>query len=443
MQNPSPHLPPSSSGSLTSSGKKKLPFWQRIGGGSLTISILIHAILLIVALLWVFQIVRPPEKTVDFMPASGGGGSPASESAASKHQIRMSQPNLARVAAVGATSNFVLPEPDELQSMTSMESLSSGGLSAGLGGKGSGGGRGDGFGKGVGSGMGAGLGGGSGMKNPFGAIDPNSDALVGTFYDLKQTKDRKPTGMTDTKMREELVEITRRGFKESVFEKYFKAPRKLYQTRFHIPVMSADSAPAAFEVQNDVQPRMWIVVYRGAVKAPKSGKFRFVGIGDDILVVRFNNRPVFDYGYTMSGTGVHIAGRWGDVDGSNDNPEIAKDVRRLTPMRVPIEFYKYATTPAHNNLVGGLAVGPEFEVESGKVYPIEIMIGEIPGGAFALELLIQETGASYQKDGSGNPILPLFRLDQTMPDAGGGGAAPFATDGPIWPAAKGRALLEI
>ncbi len=422
---------------------QKKTIWQKIGAGSLSISIIFHVILLVIGLFWILKIIPPPpEKTVDFMPPSGGGGTPAAESKANKQRMQM-MPNMARVAAVGATSNLVLPEPEDVSQMTAMGQLSAGGLSAGLGGKGSGGGRGDGKGTGVGSGFGPGMGNGNGNKNPFGMIDPNKGALLGTFYDLKQTRDGKPTDMTDTKMREELMDITRRGFKDSVFDKYFKAPRKLYQTKFFIPKMPADGAPAAFEVDKEVQPRMWVVVYRGAVKAPKSGKFRFVGECDDFLVVRFNNRPVFDYGYTMAGTGTHVNGRADEFNGTKENVELAKEVRKLTPMKLPITFYKYATTPFHNDHIGGLAVGPEFQVEAGKTYPVEIMIGEIPGGFFALDLLIEEIGANYQKDSAGFPILPLFRLDNSVPDPPQGDAPPFDPNGLIWPFAPGSANREI
>ncbi|MES2659299.1 MAG: hypothetical protein V4689_11835 [Verrucomicrobiota bacterium] len=412
----------------------KRSFWQKLGGGSLTISLLFHVILLAIAVIWVLQIIpAEQEKVVDFAPRSGGGGSPASEVQAKKQRVQMTKPNLARVSAKDVASSIVLPDPEDVTQMTSVGSISSGGISGGLGGPGSGGGKGDGHGKGFGSGMAPGMSNGTGTKNPFGMLDMNPDALAGTFYDLKQTSNREPTNMTDDEMRLEIKEIVRRGFKEKSFEKYFKAPSKLYQSKLHIPIMSADSAPAAFDVEKEVQPRRWVVVYRGAVKAPKSGKFRFVGESDDLLVVHFNDRPVFDYGYTLAGTGTHVNGRAGEMNGTTENRELAKEVRRLTPMRLPITFYQYTKTPAHNRNIGGLAVGPEFEVREGQTYPIEILVGEIPGGFFSVSLLIEEIGASYQKDPGGAPILPLFRLDNSVPDpALQGEAPPFDPNGPIW-----------
>lgn len=422
---------------------QKRSIWQKLGAGALSISIIFHAILLIIGVIWVLQVIPAPPKVVDFMPPSGGGGSPASESKAKQHRVQMMQPNMARVVAQGASSSFTLPEPDEVSQMSNMGSLSSGGLAGGLGGPGSGGGKGDGNGPGFGSGMAPGLSSGTGGKNPFGMISPDRGALVGTFYDLKQDSKREPTDMTDDQMRELLPDIVKRGFKDSVFRKYYKASRVLYQTKFHIPLMSAEGAPAAFECEKEVQPRRWLVTYSGGVVAPKTGKFRFVGQCDDILVIRFNNRPVFDYGYTIASTGTHMYGRADEVNGTKENEELTKQLRRASPMTPPIKFYRYESTPAHNKNVGGFAVGPEFSVEAGRTYPIEILIGEIPGGFFSLSLMIEEVGATYEKDPAGFPILPLFQLDANPPAQLPGEQPPIAPNGPIWKFAAGATKRDI
>ncbi len=422
--------------------RKRLTWWQRIGGGSLSIAILLHVAILLLGAFWVMQVIhQKPEKTVDFMPTGGGGGDASRERSEHKQRTPMSQ-NLSRVAAKDVAGALTLPEPDLSSQMSSLGALGGGGMSGGMGGSGSGGGRGDGHGRGFGSGTGPGMGLGGGLSNPFGMIDPNANALEGIFYDLKQTSDRKPTNMTDDEMRLKVRDIVGKGFKEKEFKDYYRASQKLYQTKFHMPFMSAEAAPAAFNCEKEVQPRRWIVVYRGMVKAPKSGRFRFVGAGDDLLVVRFNNRTVFDYGYTLGCTGTHMYGRAADVDGTNDVPELAKDIRRSGPMRVPIEFYKYETSPNYNDNIGGFAVGPDFQVKEGSSYPVEILIGEIPGGYFGVSLLIEEVGATYEKAATGAPILPLFRLDNSLPDPNTPGPAPrYATDGPIWKQSGSGGLL--
>ncbi len=420
----------------------KRRFWEKFGGASFTISVIFHLILLAIGLIIVFEAIPKSDGEVKFMPPSGGGHSSASSLTNQKHRVQMMQPNLSRVSAMGATSNFILPEPDEFSQISSMASLTSGSMAGGLGSNGSG--NGSAGGPSIGSGMAPVLSDGNGSKNPFGMAGNRSGALIGTFYDLKQTNNRKPTNMTDEEMRNELPEIVKRGFKDSVFRKYYKAPRELYQTKLFIPSISADGAPAAFECQKDVQPRRWLVTYRGGVIAPKSGKFRFVGLCDDVMVIRFDNRPVFDYGYTIAGTGTAINGRTDEVNGNKKNVELANQIRRDTPMRVPISFYRYERTPMHNSYVGGMAVGAEFSVEAGKSYPIDILIGEIPGGSFSVALMIEEVGATYQKDPAGFPILPLFRLDQSPPSEElKGESPPYDPEGPVWKFAPNTNKREI
>lgn len=424
---------------------QKRSFWQRLGGGSLTISLIFHGVLLAVGGLWIYQVVQPEKKPVKFIAQSGGGGSPSSESKSKQYRVQMMQPNMARVAAVGATSTLTLPEPDQMSDMTSLGSMSMGGLSGGgLGGNGGGGGRGDGKGLGAGNGLAPGMGtGAAGLKNPFGVMEANSGGLTGIFYDFKQTKDLKATDITDDGVREELKAIAERGFRSRAFNKYFRAPRVLYQTKFMIPLMPADKAPAAFEVDQYVQPKRWFVVYQGAVKAPKSGKFRFVGAGDDLLLVRFNHRLVFDYGYTIGCTGGGSHATSPENYAKDKNSDAIRNFERVSPMPVPNINYRYSTTPRINNDIGGVAVGPVFSVDAGATYPIEIVISEIPGGIFSTILLIQEEGVEYAKDPAGYPILPLFRLDDSLPSGTDEETPPFDPTGPIWPFVPGGAKIEI
>ncbi len=128
---------------------------------------LIHVIGLIGGGFWIFQITREPEKKVDFMPPGGGGGERGAE-----HQVQQKKraqitptANAKRVFAEGATASYAIPEQgDNFGEMSTLSSLSGGGMSGGLGGAGSG----SGFGKGAGAGGGLGAGGGAGKL--FGLI---------------------------------------------------------------------------------------------------------------------------------------------------------------------------------------------------------------------------------------------------------------------------------
>jgi hypothetical protein len=427
-----------SEGHMAIPAPKKNSFWRKLGGGSLTVSIIVHAILLALAAIWIIRIIPPPkEKIVDFMPAGGGGGNPASqERSLQKQKASVMKPSASRIAVSGAPSAITLPDMDVSSQLSSLSSLSSGAMSGGLGGSGSGGGRGDGMGTGFGSGTGPGAGMGTGTANPFGVLDANANALEGTFYDFKQNRRKRPTDMNPDKLRALVPEFVNRGWRESFMHEYFAAPRKLYQTKIYMPNMSADSAPAAFEVEKEVQPTMWMVVYRGTVVAPKTGKFRFVGAGDDLLIVRFNGKNVFDHGYTLGTIGRHVYKDFACMSGSGLDKDLERKFKRDFPVKLPVKFHQYPTTVAYNDEIGGLAEGAEFEVVGGKPYPIEILISEIPGGRFCAALLIEEIGATYNKASNGSPIYHLFRTDSSLPKTEGDNVPPFDPSGPIWKVQK-------
>ena len=134
---------------------KQTGYWHKIGGGSLTISIILHAAFVIIAIfLILFQIkgaVTAPEP--DYMP--GGGG----EKMALKKQktVTHSQPRV-KLAAV----NSSVAIPNVSSNMTQMPALTMVQMGGGGLGTGDGGGRGSGQGTGVGSGIGSGWGPGRG-----------------------------------------------------------------------------------------------------------------------------------------------------------------------------------------------------------------------------------------------------------------------------------------
>lgn len=143
-------------------------FWSKVGGGSLTISLLFHAAILAIGVILVVAIIPPPpEKKVDFSPSGGGGGTPASQQTNQSQQRQVMRNSASRISAIGGISDLALPEPDLSNvGMTSLGDLGS--LSGGLGGSGSGGGRGSGTGLGLGAGLGSGMGSGSSLFTFFG-----------------------------------------------------------------------------------------------------------------------------------------------------------------------------------------------------------------------------------------------------------------------------------
>lgn len=138
---------------------QKKSLWSRIGGGALSFAVIFHVLILVIGAFWVLSIIRQPEKKVDFMPPGGGGGPRGADVQVQQKKQAQITPtnNVKRVFAQNATSAYVLPEQgDDFGEMTSMTSLSGGGMGGGgLGGSGTG--KGFGSGKGAGSGLGTGM----------------------------------------------------------------------------------------------------------------------------------------------------------------------------------------------------------------------------------------------------------------------------------------------
>ena len=148
---------------IEAQNKSKRGIWSQIGGGALTFAVIFHVILLIVGAIWIFQVIREPEKKVDFLPGGGsaGGGERSAQTKVQQKKRAQITPstNVKRVFAEGATSTYAIPDPgDNFGEMSALSSLTGGGMSGGLGGSGSGGGFGSGHGTGTGLGMGGGTG---------------------------------------------------------------------------------------------------------------------------------------------------------------------------------------------------------------------------------------------------------------------------------------------
>lgn len=257
-------------------------------------------------------------------------------------------------------------------------------------------------------GVGIGTGGiGDGIGNGgIGIGDKNGggSSLEGTFYDLKQTRQGSPTSYNNNSTVQVLHDFVQ-NWNQGVLSKYYQSPTKLYASCFCLPNCKAEYAPIAYECRDKVQPAHWVAVYRGKVKAPKSGTFRFCGTGDDTLCVRFNGKTVLESGWTIPSTNVHAGG---------SNPAWRNGV--VNGQVEQLKGYEYITRPemsTWSNTLGGLAAGKEITVEEGKTYPIEIMISEIPGGAFGFVLLMQEKG----KEGYDNNKFDLFRTNFSCPTA--------------------------
>ena len=226
-------------------------------------------------------------------------------------------------------------------------------------------------------------------------------SLVGRFYDLKQTRGRKPSGVSPEEYHQIFRKFVREDWNPSILNEYYHPAKALYATQLMIPNMPADEGPKAFELEKEVQPSRWLVHYSGRVSPSESGTYHFVGAGDDVMVVRFNNKVVLDR-------------CWYQQDQTWQ----------------PKKNYQYGWTGIPN----GFAQGDAIEVQAGEWYDMEVLIGEQPGGLVFACLLLEKDGEEYPKDPKGNPVLPIFRLaDVPMPELQPGQTLPpYMPVGPVW-----------
>src|SRR5262245_16715689 len=130
-------------------------YWYKIGGGSLTVSVMIHALFAIVAifLIWwntTLPAVPPPN---EFLPGGGGGGDGNKTALHKRRSVAFAQPSMKMVAKTG---DFTVPNvATALSQLPVLAVLQMGGGGFGPGeGDGAGGGIGTGFGNGLGDGWG-------------------------------------------------------------------------------------------------------------------------------------------------------------------------------------------------------------------------------------------------------------------------------------------------
>lgn len=157
---PDPWQDPEFEADPTPPAKVREGYWRRTGGGSLLISIALHAALIMIALLWLIRSSGSgDEEEIPFLPGGGGGGGGGERAAVRRHAVRQASPNVRIASSLSSAGAVSLP--DVTSNISPLTSLTAIPLAGGSG-TGRGSGRGSGIGSGVGSGTGSGWGPGSG-----------------------------------------------------------------------------------------------------------------------------------------------------------------------------------------------------------------------------------------------------------------------------------------
>lgn len=243
----------------------------------------------------------------------------------------------------------------------------------------------------------------------FGGDSGSGSELVGTFYDLKQKPSRMPVTMDDARYAATLREFLESNWDEKILGEFFQAPGKKFATAFMMPNMPAKTAPENFGVADVVEPKHWVIHYKGEFSAPETGRYRFVGMADDVLVVRVDREVVLDGSFQScattpdetTGLGVYSGSTKKIADWESDAPETGR-----FSMANNSAFY-----------------GDWIALKKGKKVPLEVLIGECPGGWFNCALLVEQEGQEYKTlnvqpiktnrryfPGGERKILPVFKM---------------------------------
>jgi hypothetical protein len=286
----------------------------------------------------------------------------------------------------------------------------------------------------------------------FGGSRGTGNEFIGNFYDLKQTPGGRPTEIG----KQAAIDLTNSdqynrstallacktlntfissGWNENRLSGFFKAPKQKFATTFMMPPMGADEAPVAFGVEDQVKPSYWVCHYKGSIAAPETGRYRFCGHADDILVVGIGKKVVLDASYPDL---IKKVTSWKSRDENNrkfpldiygktdgmDFLDVFSQIEKAGGYDGDVPFFEaYAQiqvdgkpistdTRSYETATSRMVIGDWISLTKGKTVPVEILIGEIPGGGFRCRLLIEQEGKEYkmvQSDGGLRPVLPVFK----------------------------------
>ena len=209
--------------------------------------------------------------------------------------------------------------------------------------------------------------------------------LVGTFYDFKRDRSGRDIGYDRDGFRDMVRKFIKSGWKTSVVDRYYRSPRKLYATTIVVPTVLSEIAPEAFG--EEVEGKYWMVHYTGQLVCHRDITFRFVGSGDEMLVVRVDHE-------------IAMAVAWW-----SDESQLIGDI--WTSMSGETDRYWLGNQTA--------TMGEWITLEAGVPLDLEILVSD-NGGQACFMLGIEEQGVEYPNRTIGGPIFPAFKTAELSLD---------------------------
>lgn len=228
----------------------------------------------------------------------------------------------------------------------------------------------------------------------FGDFNPFEGALAGTFYDTKQDADGESIPSENAAYHELVKRFAGGSWNTSVLDGFFSPDAKLYTRQIFLPFMNANSGPSHFGVGDVVDPKRWLIHYKGTFQPNRTTRFRFVGRAGEVLIVRFDGRVVFDGSHTYL----------------NENP--SGNEIKVTNWTSRANAGKYKTFSSGKwTETETLVFSGWIDVRAGQSYDLEILLGERGGGDFYSFLLYEEAHDPGEELPNGLYRLPIFTTD--------------------------------
>lgn len=196
----------------------------------------------------------------------------------------------------------------------------------------------------------------------FGYTGRTAGTLEGTLIDLKRNRQGKPARLPGGRYNGRMAAI--REFTDGTWklsrltDKYYSAKNKLYSSFWMIAFGPANRAPQSFGVEGEIEPTGVVAYYEGQYQPKESGSIRLAGMGDDVLIVKLNNRIILDASWEPG---------YSDEKFNEDGP------------RLP-------------GIPKNLRLGDWVDLRAGETYDLQILVAEIPGGMFGCFLFYQKRG---------------------------------------------------
>jgi len=220
----------------------------------------------------------------------------------------------------------------------------------------------------------------------FGKSTPSESALMGIFYDLKQTKQKEKVSMDAPIYNQVMADFIMKGWDETVLNKFYRISKPFYTTQVYVPMTPQNQAARAFGVDDKVTGSYWIVHFKGQVIPPSGGRYRFVGYAHATIFVAINEKLV------LNGCRFDI---------------------NETVKNFPLHSVQSASDPQHGAPAGDwmLTVGPWIDLKADTPVDIDILFGNRVAPVLCAFLMVEKEGETYPTDPVTHfPVLPLFQV---------------------------------